>query len=308
VSYVFGDRVRETTATTGTSTINLAGAVSGYQTFIGVVGSGNNCNYLLQSGDGVNWEVGIGLVTSGTPNTLTRQIVLASSNSNSLISLSGTSTVLIPPTASQWASRICAPIVPPVAAASWTARNSAAITNVSNGVQITDTAQTAVNLRMASRAAPATPYTIDANFSFLGLTTNGNNANFGLGWTNGTASQMLAIATQAPASIGGSGQTIWANIQNFSNFTTQASTSNLFYIPTGISPGDAWLRIADDGTNVSALMSVDGVTFVAIMPATAKSGAYLGASGYTNVGFFLDAIGGSGGPSQYVTLRSWWQH
>lgn len=74
---VLADRVRETTITTGTGTITLAGAVTGFQSF-SVIGDGNTTYYTI-AGQGTNeWEVGIGTYTaSGT--TLSRDTVLASS-------------------------------------------------------------------------------------------------------------------------------------------------------------------------------------------------------------------------------------
>lgn len=89
----FADRVKETTATTGIGTLNLAGAVTQFQTFLAGIGSGNDCYYGLISGNGTDWEVGLGTVTSGSPNTLSRPTILASSNGGSAISLTGTSTV-----------------------------------------------------------------------------------------------------------------------------------------------------------------------------------------------------------------------
>ena len=88
-----GDRVKETTTTTGTGTITLAGAEDGYQTFAAGVGDGNYTYYVIESGN--NWEVGIGLVTdpdSGS-DTLTRATIISSNNSNNAITLAGTSTV-----------------------------------------------------------------------------------------------------------------------------------------------------------------------------------------------------------------------
>lgn len=82
MALVLRDRVRETSTTTGTGTIALAGAVTGYQTFTSVIGSGNTTYYTI-SNPGVNeWEVGIGTV--GT-NTLARTTVLSSSNSGNLV-------------------------------------------------------------------------------------------------------------------------------------------------------------------------------------------------------------------------------
>jgi len=89
MALVFKDRVKETTTTSGTGTITLAGAVSGFQTF-SVIGDGNTTYYTIVSG--TDWEVGIGTYTlSGT--TLSRDTILESSNGGSAISLSGTSTV-----------------------------------------------------------------------------------------------------------------------------------------------------------------------------------------------------------------------
>lgn len=81
---LFFDRVKETTTTTGTGTVTLAGAATGYQSFA-AVGDGNKCCYCIAGGS--QWEVGIGTYTaSGT--TLSRDTVLASSNSNAAVSFS----------------------------------------------------------------------------------------------------------------------------------------------------------------------------------------------------------------------------
>jgi hypothetical protein len=84
------DRVQETTATTGTGAITLAGAVTGYQSFAVGFGSGSRTvGYLIVSGS--NWEVGKGTFNGTTG--LTRDFVRSSSNSNALITLAGTSNV-----------------------------------------------------------------------------------------------------------------------------------------------------------------------------------------------------------------------
>ena len=74
---VLADRVKETTTTTGTGTITLAGAVIGFQSF-SAVGDGNTTYYTIAGQGTSEWEVGIGTYTaSGT--TLSRDTVLASS-------------------------------------------------------------------------------------------------------------------------------------------------------------------------------------------------------------------------------------
>lgn len=84
------DRVQETTSTTGTGAVTLAGAVTGYRTFAAGFGSSSQVvNYLIVSGS--SWEVGKGTFNGTTG--LTRDSIRASSNSNNAITLSGTSNV-----------------------------------------------------------------------------------------------------------------------------------------------------------------------------------------------------------------------
>jgi hypothetical protein len=72
------DRVQETTTTTGTGSVTLAGAVPGFQSFA-VVGNGNTCYYTIV--DGSAWEVGIGTYSTSGP-TLARTTVLSNSSGN----------------------------------------------------------------------------------------------------------------------------------------------------------------------------------------------------------------------------------
>lgn len=75
MALVIKDRVKETTATTGTGTFTLDGAVGGFDSFA-EIGDGNTTYYSCT--DGTDFEVGIGTYTaSGT--TLSRDSVLESS-------------------------------------------------------------------------------------------------------------------------------------------------------------------------------------------------------------------------------------
>lgn len=92
MALVLADRVQETTTTTGTGTVTLAGAVSGFQTFA-AVGNGNSTYYTIAGG--AEWEVGIGTYTS-SGTTLSRTTVISSSNSGSLVNFSaGTKNVFV---------------------------------------------------------------------------------------------------------------------------------------------------------------------------------------------------------------------
>lgn len=75
------DRVQETTATTGTGTLSLDGAVTGYRTFNSAFSNGDLVYYTIDNNAG-EWEVGIGTIGSGT---LARTTVLKSSNSDALV-------------------------------------------------------------------------------------------------------------------------------------------------------------------------------------------------------------------------------
>ncbi len=94
MAFVLADRVRETTTTTGTGTVTLGGAATGFQTFA-AIGNGNSTYYTI-AGQGTNeWEVGIGTYTS-SGTTLSRDTVLSSSNSGSLVNFSsGTKDVFV---------------------------------------------------------------------------------------------------------------------------------------------------------------------------------------------------------------------
>lgn len=87
MALVIADRVKETTTTAGTGTVALAGAVAGFQSFA-VIGNNNHTYYTIVDNTNNTWEVGIGTYTaSGT--TLSRDTVLASSNSNNLVPFAG---------------------------------------------------------------------------------------------------------------------------------------------------------------------------------------------------------------------------
>lgn len=89
MALVLADRVQETTNTTGTGTLTLAGASSGFQSFA-AIGNGNTTYYAISSG--AAWEVGIGTYTSaGT--TLSRDTIIASSAAGAAITVAAGATV-----------------------------------------------------------------------------------------------------------------------------------------------------------------------------------------------------------------------
>lgn len=96
---MFFDRVLQTTNTTGTGTLQLVSPASGYLSFAQAAGSGNRAWYLLILGTA--WEIGWGVITAGTPDSLTRNPV-QSTNGNGLINLTAAgATVASVPVASK---------------------------------------------------------------------------------------------------------------------------------------------------------------------------------------------------------------
>ena len=96
MALVIADRVRETTTTTGTGTVNLGGAVSNFETFTANLSNSDTTYYSIVDNTNGAFEVGLGTFATGSPNTLARTTVIASSNSNSAVNFgSGTKDVFI---------------------------------------------------------------------------------------------------------------------------------------------------------------------------------------------------------------------
>ncbi len=81
---IIKDRVKQTTTSTGTGAVSLSGTVTGFQTFAAALTTGASVYYCIA--DGTSWEIGSGTYTAGSPGSLSRDSVLASSNAGSLVS------------------------------------------------------------------------------------------------------------------------------------------------------------------------------------------------------------------------------
>ena len=88
MALIVNDRVKETSTTTGTGTLNLAGAETGYESFVSGIGTTNTTYYAIELNSANEFEVGIGTVTDASPDTLSRDTVISSSNGDALVNFS----------------------------------------------------------------------------------------------------------------------------------------------------------------------------------------------------------------------------
>ena len=88
MAFKLNDRVKESSTTTGTGTITLGGAVSGFESFSAGIGGDNTTYYCIFETGTNNFEVGFGTLNSGA-STLARTYVISSSNSDAKVSFAG---------------------------------------------------------------------------------------------------------------------------------------------------------------------------------------------------------------------------
>lgn len=90
----FADRVQETTTTTGTGTITLGGALTGFRSFSSVFVNLDRVRYVIAGG--AEWEVGEGYYLSSGGLLQRSGQIFSSSNAGALVSLSaGTKAVWV---------------------------------------------------------------------------------------------------------------------------------------------------------------------------------------------------------------------
>ena len=92
MAFKLNDRVKESSATTGTGTFTLGGAVSGFETFAAGIGGDNTTYYCIFETGTANFEVGFGTLNSAA-STLARTNVISSSNSDALVNFAGATEV-----------------------------------------------------------------------------------------------------------------------------------------------------------------------------------------------------------------------
>lgn len=226
---VFADRVKETTTTTGTGTLTLAGTSTGFQAF-SKVGNGAQVFYVIDDG-GANWEVGLGTYTlSGT--TLSRDTVLDSSNSGALVSFgAGTKTVRLD--------------APAYAFANPDVLNNQKVFNVKaygakgDVQQITNGSITVSTAVLTSSSNPFSPADVGKKISVQGAGNQGNSAGVA-NWLITTilsyqSAGQVTLNANATATVSGTALTTWGtdDAAAINAATLAASTASGSFPATG---------------------------------------------------------------------------
>ena len=274
MALVVKDRVKETTATTGTGTLTLAGAVTGFQTFTSVLSDGDTTYYgIFESATGA-FEVGLGTFTS-SGTTLARTTILESSNSGSAVNIGvGSKDVFITQPAEK---AVYLDASGYIAAAD--GRN---VTNVD--------ASTAATLATA-RNIGGVSFDGSANIDLAGVNTAGNqdtsgNAATATALETGRTISLTGDVTGTSGSFDGSGNaSIAATIAANSVALGTDTTGN--YVGSG----------ATSGNGISGSVSSEGGTFTVTSNATnlntGSTTVFRDASGNFSAGTITAALSGN---------------
>ena len=273
MALVLADRVQETTTTTGTGTVTLAGAVSGFQSFA-AVGDANTTYYTIAGQTTSEFEVGIGTYTaSGT--TLSRDTILTSSNSNLAVNFSaGTKNVFVTYPASRSVYVNGTTITP---------TNSGILPTSAGGTGSSSTTYASLTANVSGILPAANGGTANGFTAFSGPTTSTNTftlpdatatiltsntavtvAQGGTGATTQTAYAVLCGGTtstgayQSIAGVGTSGQVLTSNgagalptFQAAAGATITGSTANsTFYVIGTTSTSGSLTTASISNTNV----------------------------------------------------------
>ena len=270
------NRAKVSTATTGTGTITLGAAESGYQTFADAgVANADVVRYVIE--DGSDWEIGSGTYTA-TGTTLSRTVD-ESSNSDAALSLTGSAVVFITAAAEDVfqgeliAENPSSPTAPSATGTNAVAIGTGSISSGSTSVAIGDRTEATANQTVAigslnTRCSSIQGVAIgSARASGLlgsvaiggygsGYSVASNNYSIALGrsYSNGDASFAAAIANNT-SSYGATGANSVAIGQTVKSTATAAVSIGRNAIASGQDSVAIGLQCTADASNSIALGS-----------------------------------------------------
>ena len=167
--------------------------------------------------------------------------------------------------------------------------------NVGTGVQFADTAgRSGSAIEGRVNTYPGSPYTLTLEMTLPTPASDYGGAG-------------IAIATST------TGNAMWFGYLHYSGFSPTwglvvytysnpgSTGSNLVFSNTGaVSSAPVWLRMHDDGTNITYYVSPDGSTWTTVYT-VAKASSYLGSSGFDYLGFVVQPQSAA----TSVVLQSW---
>ena len=191
MALVFADLVQETTSTTGTGTVTLTGAVTGFQTFA-AIGNANTTYYKIKSGN--DSEVGLGTYTS-SGTTLSRDTVLYST-------AGGTTKITVAPGATVICTYPAEKVVIQDASGNAQGLGNIPVTNLNSGTAASSSTFWRGDATWATPAGGSSTLTI-SNKTAAYTVVSGDNGTI-LNWTSGTFTATLTAAATL-----GAGFNVW---------------------------------------------------------------------------------------------------
>ena len=249
MALVLADRVQQTGTANTTVSFTLSGSVTGFQSFA-VVGNGNTTYYSAFDPSG-NWEVGIGTYSTTGP-TLTRTTVVASSNSGSAVTFSGTVNVFL---------------TYPAEYAAWASNNpgTSGYVLTSNGTGVAPSWQAGgvgtITTTDFTATASQTTFTVSYTPGLVEVYQNGAK----LGNADYTATNGTSIVLGTGATVGD-----LIEVVAFSNLNLATAVNSISFGSTGLTPSTATsgavtvagtLAIANGGTNSTATPTAGGAGY-----------------------------------------------
>ena len=239
MALVVADRVKETTTTTGTGAITLAGATTNFVTFSSVLSNGDTTYYAIVDDANTDFEVGLGTYAS-SGNTLTRTTVLASTNSGSAVNLSaGSKEVFITYPADKSVNRDASGNVSVsggVTATSFTGNVTGNVTGAVTATQVDLTGQGDLRLQDSSGGEYV---------ALQAATTIGSSYTLTLPTADGSADQFIKTDGSGALSFA----SVSAGATVVANANLSGSSVSFTGIPSGVS--HVWINIHQASTATS---------------------------------------------------------